>query len=114
MIQVFLTHLVGVFKKKLAKIYSDVASRVLKKTHNDRTFCLTWWFFLKLGLSLLPIIFMFHRTDFGGFWVCCWVAIQQLNGAEKNYNVATSLMLNYKLNGLNYIDENILFLNLIL
>ena len=57
---------------------------------------------------------MFHRTDFGGFWVCCWVAIQQLNGAEKNYNVATSLMLNYKLNELNYIDENILFLNLIL
>ena len=35
-------------------------------------------------------------------------------GLKKNYNVATSLMLNYKLNGLNYIDENILFLNLIL
>lgn len=57
---------------------------------------------------------MFHRTDFGSFWVCCWVAIQQLSGAEKNYYVAISLMLNYKLNGLNYIDENILFLNLML
>ena len=42
---------------------------------------------------------MFHRTDFGGFLVCCYKAIQQLNGAEKNY-VAISLMLNHNLTGL--------------
>ena len=42
---------------------------------------------------------MFHRTDFGGFLVCCYKAIQQLNGAEKNF-VAISLMLNHKLTGL--------------
>ena len=42
---------------------------------------------------------MFHQTDFGGFLVCCYKAIQQLNGAEKNY-VAISLMLNHNLTGL--------------
>ena len=42
---------------------------------------------------------MFHRTDFGGFLVCCYKAIQQLNGVEKNY-VAISLMLNHNLTGL--------------
>ena len=42
---------------------------------------------------------MFHRTDFGGFLVCCYKAIQQFNGAEKNY-VAISLMLNHNLTGL--------------
>ena len=42
---------------------------------------------------------MFHRTDFGGFLVCCYKAIQQLNGAEKNF-VAISLMLNHNLTGL--------------
>ena len=42
---------------------------------------------------------MFHRTDFGGFLVCCYKAIQQLNGAEKNY-VAISLILNHNLTGL--------------
>ena len=42
---------------------------------------------------------MFHPTDFGGFLVCCYKAIQQLNGAEKN-SVAISLMLNHYLTGL--------------
>ena len=27
---------------------------------------------------------MLHRTDFGGFLVGCYKAIQQLNGVEKN------------------------------
>ena len=26
---------------------------------------------------------MFHQTDFGGFLVCCYKAIQQLNGVKK-------------------------------
>ena len=42
---------------------------------------------------------MFHRTDFGGFLVCCYEAIQQLNGVEK-YSVAIRLMLNHNLTGL--------------
>ena len=42
---------------------------------------------------------MFHRTDFGGFLVCCYKAIQQLNGVEKIY-VAISLMPNNNLTGL--------------
>ena len=37
---------------------------------------------------------MFHRTDFGGFLVCCYKAIQQLNDVEKN-SVAISLMLKH-------------------
>ena len=41
--------------------------------------------------SLLPVFLIFHRTDFGGFLVCCWIAIQQLNGVENN-SVAISLM----------------------
>ena len=45
---------------------------------------------------------MFHRTDFGGFLVCCYKAIQQLNGVEKN-SVAISLMLNHNLTGLKAI-----------
>ena len=28
---------------------------------------------------------MFHGTDFGGFLVCCFKAIQQLNGVEKKF-----------------------------
>ena len=42
---------------------------------------------------------MFHPTDFGGFLVCCYKAIQQLNGVEKIY-VAISLMPNDNLTGL--------------
>ena len=42
---------------------------------------------------------MFHRTDFGGFLVCRYKAIQQLNDVEKN-SVAISLMLNHSLTGL--------------
>ena len=42
---------------------------------------------------------MFHPTDFGGFLVCCYKAIQQLNGFEKN-SVGISLMLNHNLTGL--------------
>ena len=49
--------------------------------------------------SLLPIFLMFHQTDFGGFLVCCYKAIQQLNGVEKNY-VAINLMLNHNLTAL--------------
>ena len=45
---------------------------------------------------------MFHRTDFGGFLVCCYNAIQQLNGVETN-SVAISLMLNHNLTGLLFI-----------
>ena len=40
---------------------------------------------------------MFQRTDFGGFLVCCYKAIQQLNGVEKT---SVSLMLNHNLTGL--------------
>ena len=43
---------------------------------------------------------MFHRTDFGGFLVCCYKAIQQLNGVEKS-SVAISLILNHNLTELN-------------
>ena len=50
--------------------------------------------------SLLPIFLMLHWTDFGGFLVRCYKAIQQLNGVEKKY-VAISLMLNHNLTGLN-------------
>ena len=56
--------------------------------------------------SLLPIFLMFHRTDFGGFLVCCYKAIQQLNGVEKIY-VASSLMLNDNLTGLLLFIQNI-------
>ena len=42
---------------------------------------------------------MFHRTDFARFLVCCYKAIQQLNGVEKD-SVAISLMLNHNLTGL--------------
>ena len=48
---------------------------------------------------------MFQRTDFGGFLVCCYKAIQQLNGVEKNY-VAISLMLNHNLTGLRPTNPN--------
>ena len=48
---------------------------------------------------------MFHRTDFGGFLVCCYKAIQQLNGVEKNY-VAISLMLNHNLTELRPTNPN--------
>ena len=47
----------------------------------------------------MPIFLTFHRTDFGGFLVCCYKAIQQLNGVEKN-SVAISLTLNRNLTGL--------------
>ena len=60
------------------------------------------WNWVSCGESwkyLLPIFLMFHRTDLGGFLVCCYKAIQQLNGVEKNY-VAISLMLNHNLTGL--------------
>ena len=53
--------------------------------------------------SLLSIFRMFHRTDFGGVLVCCYKAIQQLNGVEKN-SVAISLMLNHNLTGLNALS----------
>ena len=42
---------------------------------------------------------MFHGTDFGRFLVCCYKAIQKLNGVEKN-SVAISLMVNHNLTGL--------------
>ena len=58
-----------------------------------------WVFCGESWKSLLPIFLMFHRTDFGGFLVCCYKAIQQLNGVEKNY-VTIRLMLNHNLTGL--------------
>ena len=58
-----------------------------------------WVFCGESWKSLLPIFLMFHRTDFGRFLVCCYKAIQQLNGVEKNY-VAIRLMLNHNLTGL--------------
>ena len=76
--QVFLTHLVGVFKKKatqntLAMLYR----KFLRKKTQLSDVLSEFVIFLKLGLlceswkSLLPIFLMFHLTDFGGFLVCC-------------------------------------------
>ena len=104
--QVFLTHLVGVFlKQSYPKYISDVASKILEeKKRNYQMFCLNLssWNWVSCGeswKSLFPIFLIFHRTDFDGFLVCCWIAIQQLNGVEKNY-VAIVLMLNQNLAGL--------------
>ena len=94
-------------KQSYPKYISDVVSKILekKKNHNYQMFCVNlWssWNWVSCGeswKSLLPIFLMFHRTDFGGFLVCCYKAIQQLNGVEKN-SVAISLMLNHNLTGL--------------
>ena len=73
-----------------------------KKKNNAQMFYLNlWssWNWVSCGeswKSLLTIFLMFHRTDFGGFLVCCYKAIQQVNGVEKN-SVAISLMLNHNL-----------------
>ena len=104
--QVFLTHFVGVFQNKatqnnLAMLYR----KFLRKQTQLSDVLSEFVIFLKLGscgeswTSFLPIFLMFHRTDFGGFLVCCYKAIQQLNGVEKN-SVAISLMLNHNLTGL--------------
>ena len=45
---------------------------------------------------------MFYRADFGGFLVCCYKAIRQLNGVETN-SFAISLMLNHNVTGLLFI-----------
>ena len=82
------------------KYISDVVSKILeeKKTIIKCQFYLNlWssWNWVSCGQSwksLWPIFLMFRPTDFGGFLVCCYKAIQQLNGVEKNY-VAISLML---------------------
>ena len=58
-----------------------------------------------------PIFIIFHRTDFGGFLVCCLIAIQQLNGVEKN-SVAITLMLNQNLK--NYLATGLGHHNLVL
>ena len=93
-------------KQNYPEYIIDVLSKILeKKEHNYQMFCLNlWssWNWVSCGeswKSLLPIFLMFHRTDFGGFLVCCYKAIQQLNGVEKNY-VAISLMLSHNLTGL--------------
>ena len=104
--QVFLTHLVGVFlKQNYPKCISDVVSKILEEKKNYQMFCLNLWsawhwvFCSKSWKSLFPIFLIFHRTDFGGFLVCCWIAIQKFNGIEKS-SVAISLMLNHNLTGL--------------
>ena len=56
---------------------------------------------------------MFHRTDFGGFLVCCYKAIQQLNDVEKT-SVAISLMLNHNLTGLFAVFEFTIKVSMIL
>ena len=101
------THLVGIFlKQNYPKYISDVLLKILeKKEHNYQMFCLNlrsswnWASCVLSWKSLLPIFIIFHRTDFGGFLVCCLIAIQQLNGVEKN-SVAITLMLNQNLTGL--------------
>ena len=84
------------------KYISDVVSKILEEKNNYQMFYLNlWssWNWVSCGeswKSLLPIFLVFHRTDFGGFLVCCYKAIQQLNGVEKS-SVAISLMLNHNL-----------------
>ena len=69
-------------KQNYPKNISDVPSKILeKKEHNYQMFCLNlWssWNWVSCGeswKSLLPIFHIFHRTDFGGFLVCCSIAI---------------------------------------
>ena len=90
------------------KYISDVVSKIIeeKKQLSNGFFLNLWssWNWVSCcesWNSLLSIFLMFHRTDFGGFLVCCYKAIQQLNGVEKN-SVAISLMLNHNLTGLIY------------
>ena len=87
------------------KYISDVVSKILeekiiKKQKTEKQW--SSWNWVSCGeswKSLLPIFPMFYRTDFGRFLVCCYKAIQQLNGVEKD-SVAISLMLNHNLTGL--------------
>ena len=65
-------------KQSYPKYTGDVLSKILEEEkHNYQKFCLNlWssWNWVSCGeswKSLLPIFFMFHRTDFGGFLVCC-------------------------------------------
>ena len=102
-VHVFLTYLVGVFLKQ------NYPSKILeKKEHSYQMFCLNlWssWNWVSCGenwKSFLPIFHIFHRIDFGGFLVCCQIAIQQFNGVEKN-SVAITLILNHNLTGLIFI-----------
>ena len=44
-------------------------------------------------------LFIFYRTEYGGFLACFLVVIQLLNGVKTN-SVAISLMLNHNLTGL--------------
>lgn len=63
------------------------------------------------------VIANYFHVPPNGFWQFLSVLLSShptIKWGWKNYYVAISLMLNYKLNGLNYIDENILFLNLML
>ena len=104
---VFLTHLVGVFQNKTTQntLLMFYRKFLRKKEHNYQMFCLNLWSFWnwvsrsESCKSLLPIFFIFHPTDFGGFLVCCYIAIQQLNGVEKS-SVAITLMLSHNLTGL--------------
>ena len=91
--QVFLAHLVGVFFKNKAIATQNTLAMLNLLSSWKWVSCGESW------KSLFPIFLIFHRTDFDGFLVCCWIAIQQLNGVEKNY-VAISLMLNHNLTGL--------------
>ena len=94
-------------KQNYPKYISDVVSKILEEKNNYQMFYLNlWssWNWVSCGeswKSLLPIFHIFHRTDFGGFLVCCSIAIhaiQQFNSVEKNY-VAITLMLNHNLTG---------------
>ena len=78
-----------------------VYRKFLRKKNNYEMFYLNlWssWNWVSCGESWKPLLPIF-LTDFGGFLVCCYKAIQQLNGVEKN-SVAISFMLNHNLTGL--------------
>ena len=99
-------------KQNYSKYISDVLSKILeKKEPNYQMFCLNLWSsrdWVSCGESwesLVSIFLMLHWTDFGGFLVCCWTAIQQLNGVEKIY-VAISLMLSHNLTGVSVMIQH--------
>ena len=77
--RVFLTHLVGVFlKQNYPKYISDVVSKILEEIKTIIR-CFVWicdlpeieFPVVKAEKCLFPIFLIFHRTDFGGFLICC-------------------------------------------
>ena len=73
------TFIRSLLKQHYPKYINDVVSKILKeKKHNNQIFCLNLgfsWNWVSCGKSwkslLLPILVMFHRTDYGGFLVSC-------------------------------------------